>query len=360
MTFLSGTRRLPRLLFVCILLSFTSTSHAQVDDAYSAVRADWHLCGIAEYRGNWSLAVDTYRKVIDESAVLPLTIREWFRGTSAYGIARCSARLHDAATARAGLMYAAEHHFWNFELIRADSILRTVVGPQLIDSLAQLWAGVEQTERMNWKTQSPIVYTPHGYDNTPRWPLLIAMHGGNANYESFAFRWKSLADSIGAVIVVPPGIIRESEITNSWGGDFDAIAADILPIVKDLVSRRLVDSNQVYLTGFSQGGQATVELSLRYPHVFKGGVAMSGFTSTDFSDSLLEVAHSAGTRLFAITGEFEDPTFRAEIGNIAQRAQEAQIPFILSIAPGMIHEVPLDLIPRFTHAWKWLRTANME
>jgi predicted esterase len=162
------------------------------------------------------------------------------------------------------------------------------------------------------------------------------------------------------VIVVPAGVIRESEIANSWGGDIGTISKAILPLVRDLITRKLVDSNEVYLAGFSQGAQASIELPLVYPNVFRGGIAMSGFASMTFSDSILQVARKAGTRFYGITGEFEDPGFRTQIGNIHALCQKSGIPFTLVIVPGMVHEVPLDLLPKFVDAWHSVRNKQSD
>jgi predicted esterase len=353
-------RGLPTAMMLILSLLLQPSAYAQDPDALAAVRADWHLCGIAESRSEWQLASDTYQKVIEESSVLPLNMREWFRGTAAYGIARCQSRLQNADLARVALGYAAEHHFWNFALIRTDSVMVRMVGSTVVDSLDRVWSHIAASERTQWLPQAPISYTPRAYDRSPRWPLIIAMHGGNGNYESFASRCRAMADTLGAVIIVPAGVLRESQITNSWGANFDQIAGYIIPLVRDLVQQGLVDSQQVYLTGFSQGAQATIELCLRYPHIFRGGIPMSGFSSTDFSDSLLIAAHNAGTRLYAISGEYEDANFRSQLGVVQARCHETGVPFILNVEPQMIHEVPLDLERRFVVAWNWVRTGAMQ
>lgn len=352
------SRSLPRLRHVLRVAAFlilsAHTLHAQDRDALDGVRVDWHLAGIAEAQNNWKLAISTYRAVLGESTTLPLNIREWYRGTAGYGIARCAARMALANTARSALAYAAEHHFWNFELIRRDSALVSIVGLRTIDSLETLWVRVARAERSSWLPQIPVIFTPRDYDNSPRWPLIIAMHGGNGNYESFAARWKQIADTLHAVIAIPAGILRESQISNAWGDSSEQIAQAIIPLARDLINRRLVDSNQVFLTGFSQGAQATINLVLRHPHIFRGGIPMCGFSHDVITDAMLAEARSVGARLYAITGQFEDPNFRTEINAMQQRCNAVGVPFHLEIEPNMIHEVPFDLIPQFIAGWRWI------
>jgi predicted esterase len=335
-----------RILFVGIaaIAVLSTRASAQVKDAFAFVRADWHLAGVAEYHEKWNDAITHYRDASQHADALPLTVREWYRGTAQYGIARCNARLHNDSASRAALTSAYRHHFWNTALIRLDSQLITACGSQWLDSMGAYWLGVRTEEQQVWRTQPTFVYTPQGYDSTAKWPLIIAMHGGNGNYESFAQRWSEIATLVGAVIVVPPGIIRESEVTNSWGSDMDAIEGPIIAQARKYIDAKMVDPKQIYLTGFSQGAQATIELSLRHPDIFRGGIAMSG---------------SRGVRFVDISGEYEDPMFRAQITAIQSKCEKAGIPFRLSFIPGMIHEVPLDLKTKFVEAWQWLRGDQM-
>jgi predicted esterase len=180
------------------------------------------------------------------------------------------------------------------------------------------------------------------------------MHGGNGNNESYDQRWPEMSRILKAVIVVPPGIYRESEITNSWGSDMDQIEGPIIAEVHRVINAHHADPHQVYLTGFSQGGQASIELTLRHPDLFKGAIAMSGFTSDPPSDSALAVIRSHGIRIYAISGEMEDPTFHSQIVTIHKDCQKAGIPFELEIVPGMIHEFPLDMETKLLKAWNWL------
>ncbi len=331
------------------------TALAQEDSYYPPVRNAWHDAGFAETHGDWLGAAKAYQKAIDQSSPLPLHIREWFRGTAAYGIARCAARMNDPKSARAYLAYAFDHHFWNSSLIKLDSCAVAVCGATWLDSLAVYWREVCNKEQLNWRTQDPFIFYPTGYDSTARWPLLIAMHGGNGNYENFAEYWRPMATVLHAVIVVPPGEVRESEITNSWGADMKYVEKPILGIAKAMIAKHLVDSSKIYLTGFSQGAQASIELAVLHPEIFRGAIAMAGFTSDRPTDSALQVARKRGTRIYAFTGEFEDPTFRKQIEDAHTVCLRNGIAFEWMIVPGMIHQVPVDFQTRFPPAWDWIQ-----
>ncbi len=342
------------LLIFCAV--FQSKVHAQARDAFEAVRCDWHLAGISEYEGLWQNAISYYEKAVVDSRLLPVDVHEWYRGTAYYGIARC---LSHASGNQQGirnyLSRAFAHHFWNFALINADTGIVSQCGELWLDSCSRYWNGVAKYERPLWREQVPIVFYPKGYDSTARWPLVIALHGGNGNYQSFAEHWMGMATRLGAVIVVPAGSIRESQITNSWGSDMSVVSQTILSVVNEFTSKHLVNPAEIYLSGFSQGAQAAIELTLLRPDIFRGAIAMSGFVDHSFSDSILRKARRNGVRLYEITGQYEDPTFDEEIDSVHKQCVRMGIPFKLNISPGMIHEVPLDFPSQLLRAWSWVQ-----
>ncbi|MFI5201597.1 MAG: alpha/beta hydrolase-fold protein [Candidatus Kapaibacterium sp.] len=347
------------LVFIAALaatLISNSRAGAQGSDAFEFVRGEWHLAGISEYQSNWPAAIGYYQKVIEDSRLLPLECREWYCGTAYYGIARCESQMGDDSSAvRLALAKAFAHHFWNFALAQTDSVMLSKCGFPWLDSCSRFWTSVSVEERPLWREQVPIVFYPAGYDSSGHWPLIIALHGGNGNYESFAQHWLGMANVLKAVIAIPAGVLRETQITNSWGSSMDTVEKSIVTLVKRFTSRHLADSAQVYLAGFSQGAQASIELTLLRPDLFRGAIAMSGFVDHPISDSILHRARDRGVRIYEITGQFEDQTFEKEIDSIHQKCTEAGISFALNISPGMIHEVPLDFHDQMLRAWSWVR-----
>jgi predicted esterase len=333
-----------------------SRANAQAADAYEFVCMDWHLAGISEYQSDWPAAINYYRKALAECRVLPLEVREWYSGTAYYGIARCESREgKDPSVVRSSLAKAFGHQFWNFALAQTDSVMLSKCGFPWLDSCSQFWSNVLSEERPLWREQEPLIFYPVGYDSSARWPLIVALHGGNGNYQSFAEHWLGMANDLKAIIVIPAGVLRQSQITNSWGFEIDTIEKSIVGLADGFTSRHLADPSQVYLAGFSQGAQASIELTLLRPDVFRGAIAMSGFVDHPISDSDLLRAKEHGVRLYEITGQYEDPIFQKEMDSIHSQCLKANIPFGLEIAPGMIHEIPLDFHAQFLRAWNWVR-----
>lgn len=348
-------------VFFCsaiLLVFYYSRADAQTWNSFDFVRADWHLANIAEANHKWNDAAEYYQKVIDDSRPLPLDIREWYRGTAYFGIARTNMQMgSNSAAVRQNLSRAFLHEFWNFALIEQDSQLVNICGGTWIDSNARYWAGALNEQRTMWHDQAPIVFYPSNYNanSNPKLPLIIALHGGNGNYEGFAENWHSIADDLHAVIAVPAGIDRESQITNSWGSDMNPIFQSIDTLEQWISAHQLADMSHVYLAGFSQGAQASIELTLLHPDRFSGAIAMSGFVDQPISDSVLRIARNKGVGIYAISGQYEFPTFRAELDTIHAKASSAGIPFKVKTVEGMTHEVPLDFHSQILDAWNWIR-----
>ena len=337
-----------------IVLGFCPTAHGQ----NIQLAVNWHLTGVAERQGDWIGARNEYKHVLEQSLTLSLNIREWFIGTAYYGIARCSARLRETEEARRNLALAYSHHFWNTSLIELDSSLVSACGKSWIDSLGNFWSQVARDESGTLPPQEPIVYAPDSIRPGEKLPILIALHGGNGSYESFAQSWRNMPNAHRVIVVVPPGVYRTSDITNSWESDFNLIGNYLGAMLPRLYAIPHADSTNVYLTGFSQGAQASIELTLRHPDLYRGAIAFAGFTPCNWSDSLLDVAKSHHISIYAVSGDWEEPTFFAQLKNGQAICSAKGIPFIVGVETGMIHEVPLDLPLRFSEAWSWIRNTD--
>jgi hypothetical protein len=138
-----------------------------------------------------------------------------------------------------------------------------------------------------------ISYTPKEYDadTSKRWLLIIYLHGGSARGTDVI---KLYADGIPDqlyrgrtlpfIIIAPqcPEHIRWS--TDNWFEN----------LYKEVITKYRIDTNRVYLTGFSLGGAGTWYIAAKYPDKFAAIAPMSGFTShmdyiTDNIDKLIDM-----------------------------------------------------------------------
>lgn len=134
-----------------------------------------------------------------------------------------------------------------------------------------------------------LSYTPKEYntDTLKKWPLIIYLHGGSRRGTDLI---KLYADGIPDqlyrgrefpfIIIAPqcPEHIRWS--TDNWFEN----------LFKEVNDKYRIDTNRVYLTGFSLGGAGTWYIATKYPDKFAAIAPMSGFTShMDFIDNNIEM-----------------------------------------------------------------------
>jgi poly(3-hydroxybutyrate) depolymerase len=126
-----------------------------------------------------------------------------------------------------------------------------------------------------------VVLVPKSYGGEPL-PLVISPHGRGATGSANAALWGTLP-SVGRFAVVNPDGDGRRLGRFSWGA---AGQIDDLARMPDIVERALpwlrIDRARVFAFGGSMGGQETLLLVARHPHVLAGAAAF---------DSLVDFAH---------------------------------------------------------------------
>jgi S-formylglutathione hydrolase FrmB len=133
------------------------------------------------------------------------------------------------------------------------------------------------------------VYLPPGYDSgTVRYPTVYDLHGLTGNqFENSQWVIPSLEASmraklIGPVIVVFPDGLTESYYADSADGKKPSetrIVRELVPHI-DATYRTVADRQLRAVTGFSMGGYGAMELSTKFPEVFRAGVAYDAALDT--------------------------------------------------------------------------------
>jgi poly(3-hydroxybutyrate) depolymerase len=144
---------------------------------------------------------------------------------------------------------------------------------------------------------SPLVYTitytahtgdrreatvllPAGYgpDTSVPLPLVISPHGRGANGRSNSKFWGNLPTVGGFAVVNPDGMGRRlKSFSYGFTGQIDDLAR-----MPEIVERTLpwvrIDRSRIYALGSSMGGQETLLLVARHPHLLAGAAAMDSVT----------------------------------------------------------------------------------
>ena len=145
------------------------------------------------------------------------------------------------------------------------------------------------------RTSHATVLLPSGYGpgRNPILPLVISPHGRGLDGTRNAGRWGDLPTRGGFAVVNPDGEGSHLSGRFSWGAAgqisdlarMPSILAQALPWLR-------IDPRRIYAVGGSMGGEETLLLLARYPHLLAGAVAVDPLV--DFARQYRNWSDSAG------------------------------------------------------------------
>lgn len=132
----------------------------------------------------------------------------------------------------------------------------------------------------NGKRRRATVLLPAWYARgvDPAIPLIISPHGRGLTGRQNAAIWENLPGEGGFAVISPDGHGRTLPL-HSWGhaGQIRDLAR-MPQILRSALPWVRIDPEQVYAFGGSMGGQETLLLAARYPHLLAGAAAFSSVT----------------------------------------------------------------------------------
>ena len=135
---------------------------------------------------------------------------------------------------------------------------------------AQMTGNFSDPIQFNSTTHNVEYYVPSNYNSANSYPLLVALHGCGGNATAYRNSFTSIADSIGAILVCPD--FMAGQITGTDGM--------IIPDVIDSTINQLgynINTNEVYLTGFSCNGQETMKQAWSGIYPFRAIVPLNAW-----------------------------------------------------------------------------------
>ena len=124
-----------------------------------------------------------------------------------------------------------------------------------------------------------IVPADYGVDGSPPIPLVISPHGRGVGGKENIRRWGRLPATGDFAVVNPEGQGRALTLF-SWGDPGEIRDLARMPdLVEDALPWLHVDRHRVYAYGGSMGGQETLLLVARYPHLLAGAAAFDAPTN---------------------------------------------------------------------------------
>ncbi len=120
-------------------------------------------------------------------------------------------------------------------------------------------------------TRQMVVRTPAGYMPDESWPLIVAYHGWGGEADVILDRMeKILGDSIEQFVVAAPDDFRQTVIDAP-----PPVTSEHLSLWRGVRSEWNIDSDRVYLAGYSLGGDTVITLASMHPGHIAGGLSMA-------------------------------------------------------------------------------------
>jgi polyhydroxybutyrate depolymerase len=161
------------------------------------------------------------------------------------------------------------------------------------------------------------LYVPTKYEDGEPSPLVFVLHGGGGNAERLeGLGFEPLADRNGALIVYPQGV------ENNWADgrgttDAELAGADdvsfLAALIDEISTTLSIDSDQVFVTGVSNGGVMSHRLACDLADRFGAVASVIGSLATNYRE---ECRPSEPIGVMSIRGT-EDPFINFEGGDAA-------------------------------------------
>ena len=136
---------------------------------------------------------------------------------------------------------------------------------------AQTTGSFQTTISFNSSNHTVAYHVPTSYDSTIKYPAVVALHGCGGNAVSYRNSFKSISDSLNAILICPD--FMGSQMSGSNG---QLIVRAIDSTIIDLNYN--IDTTKVYLTGFSCNGQETMKQGFSNIYPFKGLIPLNAWT----------------------------------------------------------------------------------
>ena len=134
-----------------------------------------------------------------------------------------------------------------------------------------------------------ILYIPdeYGIETQEKWPMILSLHGldqGIMNsmelLEDVLLKPSEDLDDFPFIILSPQGTNEYSEY-DIWSTD--EIVSALMILLDELQTTMTVDTNRIYLTGYSAGGNGAWVIGLRHPDRFAALVPAAGYFGWPFT-----------------------------------------------------------------------------
>jgi predicted esterase len=204
----------------------------------------------------------------------------------------------------------------------------------------QIVAASYEAELKDQPSSEPVSITKLPANHSAKSPLLIALHGNQANPARTLPFWESAVQA-GWVLFVPQSNQAMFKDGFAWG-DLEKSKAFVASQYKALTKGTVFNPEQIVVAGHSMGGLLAIQMALQGLLLLRGFIANGpGVPYLDESqelEALLPAARARGLRGYFILGEKDDVINVDEIKYLMEKLRAAGIACEFEMIPNATHE----------------------
>lgn len=245
-------------------------------------------------------------------------------------------RLNDQALALQLLEEAVQAGYWYGEL-HTDPDYQLLHGLPEFERLTEIC----MERRAQAMAQAvPVIKTVLPHSHLSPFPLLLALHGGNSEVESFAGHW-SAAVSHGWLVALPQSSQQYAPGAFTWN-DWGWAIQEVQGRYAALCSNYAIDSQRIVLAGFSQGGGLAAWLALSGLIQVHGLILVGPFLPDVETVVPLMKAHPPqDMKAWLVAGQ-RDKFCLGVARRLAELLPQQGVPCELEVYADLEHNFPID------------------
>jgi predicted esterase len=192
-------------------------------------------------------------------------------------------------------------------------------------------------------------------------PGIVFLHGGGGNIESLRDAMAEVSTRTGAAIIMVRGVIvHERGAFSYYQRDPQLDAARIETwIAKAKAEIPNLDEDELYLSGFSQGGGMTWVLGLQGARHYRGLIPIGGYVQLAVREKVMEQPDRPITA-YAFIGAKEEPAIRDVNEQLCAPRGIVNMTTHLERIPEIGHSFPPNAGAKFATAIEWIRKASAD
>jgi predicted esterase len=223
------------------------------------------------------------------------------------------------------------------------------------DSFLKFEAENQRLKEIAQKNAKPelAVLPPEKFTEKKKYPLFIALHGGNSNIAEYREEWISAKMKTEFIVAYPQSSQLISMEGYSWTEDIQLAKQEISDAYHKILKKYPIRLDEVYIGGFSSGGVAALEIVLEQIIPVSGFIVLCPARPDSFTVENISKAKKHGVRGTILTTEM-DPRL-ADQKKMVEIIKKEGLSCEFIVTPNIGHWFPEDLDERIDQAIEYIR-----